>query len=134
VRPVPEEIRLPPLMDGDYGAVIHIHATIRVHIAAKKRQEARLILSSLIEQTLFEEGCVFCRLYQDSLTKGVFMLEEIWTSEHALHRHLRSEKFRTVLLVIEMAAEAPEIRFDKVVHSSGIGTIEKVRSGLTISD
>jgi quinol monooxygenase YgiN len=121
---------LPPVMDEGHGAEIHIHATIRVRIAAKKRQEARLILGSMIEQTKLEEGCVSCRLYQDALVKGVFMLEEIWASKQALHRHLRSEKFRTVLLVIEMAAEAPEIRFDGVSHSTGISTIKKARNGL----
>jgi len=101
-----------------------------VHIAAKKRQEARLILGAMIEQTTLEDGCICCRLYQDVMAKGVFMLEEIWASEHALHRHLRSEKFRTVLLVIEMATEAPEIRFEKILQSTGISTIKKARSGL----
>jgi quinol monooxygenase YgiN len=130
VKPVPEEILSPPVIDDGLSDEIHIHATIRVHIAAKKRQEARLILGAMIEQTTLEDGCICCRLYQDVMAKGVFMLEEIWTSEHALHRHLRSEKFRTVLLVIEMATEAPEIRFEKILQSTGISTIKKARSGL----
>ena len=130
MKPVPEKQRLPSMADEDQGTDIHIHVTIRMHIAAKKRQEARLILGSMIEQTKLEEGCVSCRLYQDVLAKGVFMLEEIWASDQVLQRHLRSEKFRTVLLVIEMATEAPEIRFDKVLQSTGISTIQKARSGL----
>jgi quinol monooxygenase YgiN len=131
-KPVPEEQLLPPMADQDQGTEIQIHATIRVRISAKKRQEARVILGAMIEQTTLEEGCVFCRLYQDVMAKGVFMLEEIWTSDHALHRHLRSEKFRNVLLVIEMATEAPEIRFHRVLQSTGISTIKKARSGLYI--
>lgn len=127
---MPEEQLLPPMADEYQGTDIHIHATLRMQIAAKNRQEARLILGSMIEQTKLEEGCISCRLYQDVLSKGVFMLEEIWASEQVLRRHLRSEKFRTVLLVIEMATEAPEIRFDRVSHSTGIGTIQKARSGL----
>ncbi len=127
---MPEELSVPTVMDEGQDAEIHIHVSIRVHIGAKKRQEARLILGSIIEQTQFEEGCISCRLYQDILAKGVFMLEEIWMSEQALHRHLQSDKFRTVLLVIEMAAEAPEIRFDTIAHSTGISTIKKARGGL----
>jgi quinol monooxygenase YgiN len=130
MKPVPEKQRLPSMADEDQGTDIHIHVTIRMHIAPKKRQEARLILGSMIEQTKLEEGCVSCRLYQDVLAKGAFMLEEIWASDQVLQRHLRSEKFRTVLLVIEMATEAPEIRFDKVLQSTGISTIQKARSGL----
>jgi hypothetical protein len=47
-----------------------------------------------------------------------------------LRRHLRSETFRNVLLVVEMASEAPEIRFDRVSHSTGIGTIAQARGEL----
>jgi len=127
---LPEKQSLPTEMDEGQDTEIPIRATIRVNIGIKKRREARLILGSIIEQIQFEEGCISCRLYQDALVKGVFMLEEIWTSEQALHRHLQSEKFRTVLLVIEMATEAPEIRFDTIAHSTGISTIKKARGGL----
>ena len=47
----------------------------------------------MIEQTRFEPGSVSCRLYQDALEKRALMLEEIWTSEKDLERHLRSDKF-----------------------------------------
>ena len=127
---MPEKLSVPTVMDKGQDVEIPIHASIRVNIGLKKRREARLILGSIIEQTQFEEGCISCRLYQDVLIKGVFMLEEIWTSEQALHRHLQSDKFHTVLLVIEMAAEAPEIRFDTIAHSTGISTIKKARGGL----
>jgi quinol monooxygenase YgiN len=127
---LPEKLSVPTEMDEGQDTEIHIRATIRVNIGIKKRREARLILGSIIEQIQFEEGCISCRQYQDVLVKGVFMLEEFWTSEQALHRHLRSEKFRTVLLVIEMATEAPEIRFDTIAHSTGISTIKKARGGL----
>jgi hypothetical protein len=56
------------------------------------------------------------------------MLEEMWAGETALHKHLRSADFRNVLLVVEMASEPPEIRFDRISSSTGLNTIGEVRS------
>jgi quinol monooxygenase YgiN len=55
------------------------------------------------------------------------MIEEIWASREGLQRHLRSATFRNILLVVEMASQAPEIRFDRISHSTGIDTIEQAR-------
>ncbi len=49
-------------------------------------------------------------------------------SEEDLQRHLQSEKYRNILLVVEMAAEPPEIRFDLIAHTSGVETIENARN------
>jgi len=45
-----------------------------------------------------------------------------------LERHLHSDKYHKVLLVLEMALKQPEIRFDIISSSTGIETIEKARS------
>ncbi len=107
-----------------------IHATIRIVVPAKKRKEALIILGATIEQTRLDEGCLSCRLYQDVLEERAIMLEEIWSGEEHLERHLRSDKFRTVLMVVEMAVQPPEIRFDRVSHSTGIRTIALARGEL----
>ena len=48
-------------------------------------------------------------------------------SDEDVKHHLRSEKYRNILLVVEMAAEAPEIRFDTIAHSTGVEIIEQAR-------
>jgi quinol monooxygenase YgiN len=94
----------------------------------KKRKEVLTILSSIIEQARLEEACISCRLYRDVQEDRAFMLEEIWSSEKDLQRHLKSDRYHTVLLEVEMATEPPEIRFDTIVHSNGIETIVKARN------
>lgn len=106
---------------------IRIDATIRMRIPPRKRKEARNTLGALVERIKLEEGCLSCRLYEDALDGGALMFEEIWADEQSLQKHLRSDEFRTVLLMVEMASEPPEIRFDRVSHSTGIKTIEQVR-------
>jgi quinol monooxygenase YgiN len=104
-----------------------VRSTIRMLIPLKNQSEALEILGSMSEQIQFEPGCISSRLYRSVDDEGTIMLEEIWTSEKDLQRHLRSEKYRKILLVVEMAAEPPEIRFDTITHSSGVETIEQAR-------
>jgi quinol monooxygenase YgiN len=123
--PKPRWVR--PAADEKTVVEIRIHATIRMLLPAGKRKEALIILGSMIERINLEEGCISCRLYQDVLEQRVLMLDEMWAGETALHKHLRSADFRNVLLVVEMASEPPEIRFDRISSSTGISTIEQVR-------
>lgn len=109
-----------------------LRSTIRMRIPNEKRSEALLILEALSEQVQFEAGCISCRLYCGVEDADVILLEELWLNAEELHRHLRSDRYREVLLVVEMASESPEIRFDTIAKTSGMETIEearKVRAG-----
>jgi quinol monooxygenase YgiN len=86
----------------------------------------------MAERTRVESGCIMCRIYQDVQKEHAIMLEEIWKNEEDLNRHLRSDEYRNVLLVVEMATEQPEIRFETIVSTKGIETIEKARMGREI--
>jgi len=120
---MPKPKWIPPAAEASPTADIRIHATIRVRIPARKRKEARRILGSMIERIRLEEGCLGCRLYLDALEEGAMLLHEIWADEKSLERHLRSEEFRTVLLVVEMASKPPDIRFDRLTKTGGIEAI-----------
>jgi len=100
----------------------------RMLIPTKRRSEVLEILSSVAERCRFEPGCISCRVYQGVEVAHVVMLEELWRNEEDLERHLRSDEYRKVLLVVEIALEPPEIRFNTIAHSTGVETIEKPRN------
>ena len=102
-------------------------ATIRMVVPPDKRAEAVQILNAMAERTRVEPGCLSCRIYHDEQVEAVFMVEEVWKSKEDLDRHLRSDDYRHVLLVTEMAVEPPEIRFQSISNSAGIEIIEKAR-------
>jgi len=104
-----------------------VRSIIRMLIPLEKQNEAIEILGSMIEETQFEPGCVSCRLYRGVEDTRVIMFEELWTSDQDVQRHLQSDKYHRILLVIEMAEEPPEIRFDTIAHSTGVESIEKAR-------
>jgi quinol monooxygenase YgiN len=107
-----------------------ILATIRMAIPPQKRSEALKILRSVAELCRDDPGCLSCNIYRDLHDNKVLVLEEFWELEKDLDLHLRSEEYRNLLLVLEMALKRPEIRFDTISGTTGIETIEKARSHL----
>lgn len=106
----------------------HFRCTIKMVIPLKRESDALDILSSVIQQMQFEAGCISCMLYRSVEETPRIMLEQIWKSEEDALEHLRSDIYRRILLVIEMAQEPPEVRFDVIAQSSGFETIEKART------
>jgi quinol monooxygenase YgiN len=105
-----------------------IRATIRMKMRGQKVKEALEILRSVAERTRVQPGCISCRVYHDAQEEDVIMVDELWRSKEEHESHLRSDEYRNVLLVVEMAHEKPEISFSEFSGSTGVETIEKARS------
>ena len=50
---------------------------------------------------------------------------------NALEKHIRSEEFRKILALMDMASESPEIFFYTVSSSEGFELIEKVKKNMS---
>ena len=107
-----------------------IYASLRMKFAPNKFAEARDILRAMVERTRVSPGCLGCDIYQDLREPRVLLFEEWWETAADLDRHLRSDSYRHVILVMEMALEYPVIRFSEISGSTGLETVEKARSGL----
>jgi quinol monooxygenase YgiN len=106
-----------------------IHTTLRMVIPRERSGEVLQILNPMAERVRLEPGCLACNIYRDVQDPRVIMLEQVWRCPTEMGRHLRSEQYRNVLLVMEMALEPPEVRFNEVSKSTGVETIEKARLG-----
>ena len=104
-----------------------IYASLRMKFVPGEFAQARDILASLVERTKVCPGCLGCSIYRDVLDLDTLLFEEWWETEADLDRHLRSDSYWQVLMVMEMAAEQPHIRFDAISGSTGIETVEKAR-------
>jgi len=107
-----------------------VHATLRMVIPRERRGEVLQILNPMAERVRLEPGCLACNVYQDVQDARVIMLEEVWGCPTEMERHLRSEQYRNVLLLMEMALEPPVVQFNEVSRSTGVETIEKARLGI----
>ena len=98
-----------------------------MNFTPQKLDDALQILHSIIERIRAETGCLSCSVFQDKENECMLVYEEKWKNDETLQRHLRSEEYKKILLVMEMATTHPEIRFDTISHSSGVETIEQAR-------
>ncbi len=101
-----------------------VRSTIRMLIPLDKQSEAIDILGYVSAQVQYEPSCISSRLYRGVDEVRAIMVEELWTDNEGLLRHLQSDEYRRVLLAVEMAEEPPDIRFDEISHTSGLETIE----------
>lgn len=106
-----------------------VRSSIRLRISLKKQSEVFDLLESVREQIQFEPHCLYARLYREANEAESVMFEELWETVEDMLRHLQSDAYRRILLAIEMADVPPDIRFDKIIQSSGFETIVKARGG-----
>lgn len=104
-----------------------ILATIRMVIPPQRRAEVLKTLKSLSAEAGLQQGCLGSRLYRDENDDAVFMVEDVWRSQEDLDRYLRSENYRLMLLLMEMAGEPPEIKFQSISDAAGLEVVEKAR-------
>jgi len=104
-----------------------ISATLRIVAPLQQRKRVMEILRSISEPIKAEPGCIGLNIYQDLDDKEVIILEEVWQSQTDLDRHIRSERYRSILTLMDMSSEPPEIRFNTIAHSAGIEAIQAVR-------
>jgi quinol monooxygenase YgiN len=104
-----------------------IQSTIRMTIPPQKSSEVLTIIKSVAELSRDDPGCLSCHIYEDLQEENVLMLEQVWRSEKDLNLHLRTDEYRNLIMVLELAIKQPEIRFDTISSSAGIEIIEKAR-------
>ncbi len=104
-----------------------ILSTIALTLSDADRVKVIASLVPVIGATRTRVGCRACTLSIDVDDPRVIHLREEWESEEPLNQHLRSETYRLVLAAIEYSQSAPTIRFDTVMASAGIETIEAAR-------
>jgi quinol monooxygenase YgiN len=104
-----------------------ILATLRMAIPPQKRIEVLKTIKSMSWETRIQPGCLSSRLYHDVDEESVFMVEEVWSNQDHLDRYLRSEDYRRMLLVMEMADEPPEIKFQTISNQAGLDVVERAR-------
>ena len=91
------------------------------------RKELQAALSFLIGPIRVESGCVSCHLYQDIVNPNSFHIECLWKSENDFVRHLRSEIYKQLLILMELGAEPPSVQFHTVSETQGMEFVHATR-------
>jgi quinol monooxygenase YgiN len=110
-----------------------IYATVTIAALADQRQQVVQVLRSLVCPTRVEAGCLRCELHENLETPGTFTFVEEWATLAHFERHLRSELYRRLLIVMELAVEPPDVRFRVVTDCMSMEAIHAVRQGRSLA-
>ena len=93
-----------------------------------KHKDLIKVLLSLLGPTEVQPGCVGCRLYQDCSDTNTHYLESRWETSDDLTRHIQSDAYKRLLLLMELGAKAPSIEFFTICEVRGLDLIEAARA------
>jgi quinol monooxygenase YgiN len=102
-------------------------ATLRMSVPPEKQDDVLRTLRSVMGPTRAQLRCISCQLYQDAEDAKYVSFVQEWESREALNDHIRSDDYRKILAVMELASEKPEIKFIEALKTHGMELIEEVR-------
>ena len=77
-------------------------------------------------RTRHEPGCLDCSVSGSGVGEAIKYIEE-WASEAEMRQRVRSDKFTSLLSVVETAND-PQVRFEFIGGTRGLEYVEEVRS------
>jgi quinol monooxygenase YgiN len=100
---------------------------LTVSLTAPNRHARNLLaaLRYIGSTTHLEEGCLGYSVWTGS--ESLLQYVEEWATEDHMRRRIRSDRFTSVLAVIESAPEAPTVRFDFVTRTRGLDYVAEIR-------
>ncbi len=100
-----------------------------LRITAKPNGLAPMVqsLAKVMLQAKLERGCVDCRLYAETGNPQSFLYVEQWATPEVFEAHLRSQRFGTLLAIIESGAQPPELEVRTVSEQRGLDYVSSIR-------
>jgi quinol monooxygenase YgiN len=102
---------------------------VSISVSGTKRQELGRAFASLVGPIEVQSGCLRCRLFQAWPNEDGLLLEARWENQEGLIRHLQSDTYKRILLLIELSASPPSLEFLTVVECRGLDLVETARTG-----
>ena len=106
-----------------------IQASLNILVSNEKREDVLNIFRSVLEPTKVEPGCMCCFLCQDLLDERRLRFTTEWRTCECLDSYLRSMLYRPILVAVDLAAEAPEIKIHMISETHGLEYIAAIREG-----
>jgi quinol monooxygenase YgiN len=102
--------------------------SVRIAVAPARREQLRRALAAWAGPAEVEPGCMSCRILQEDSDPEAFYFEAQWKTREDLLRHLRSDHYKRLLVLMDLGSEAPVVEFHTVAETAGIELIQRVRN------
>lgn len=100
--------------------------TLRLVATPENRDALLDVVRGILEPTRVEEGCMSYHFYEQIDRKNAFAFVEEWKSLTHFKNHIRTHNYSTVLAIMDLLSEPPEIKINNVSYTAGMGFIEEV--------
>jgi quinol monooxygenase YgiN len=112
------------LFGREKGAVIE---RIKISELPGGKQQLGKALASLTGPTSVLPGCLSCSVLQTYQDSNELLVETDWESKEDLVRHLQSDTYKQLLLLMELGPKPPVIQFFTVIELRGLDLVEAAR-------
>ncbi len=101
--------------------------SIRILVQPKKRREIIEVIHQLSGFISAAPGCIAYRICQGTRNLNEIILIGEWETRKDLDRHLKSEDFWNILILLDMSTSQPEIKLSEVSEQHGMEVIKTAR-------
>ncbi len=102
---------------------------VRLRVPSKIRDGIVKSLVRLVGPARASRGCLAAATYVGVEDGTTILYAEEWETPADLAAHLRTDDLRVLLSVMDLASEAPDIRFDTIAETRGMEVIAEERMG-----
>jgi quinol monooxygenase YgiN len=100
---------------------------IKISALPAERQQLGKALRLLTGPTAVLPGCLSCNVFRGDQDSNELLVEIDWESKEDLIRHIRSDTYKQLLLLMELSPKPPVIEFFKVIEIRGLDLVEAAR-------
>jgi quinol monooxygenase YgiN len=100
---------------------------LKINVPRERKKDAIQTVRSILGWTCAQPGCINMAFYQDTNNPGTMMLLEEWEDWGSIENHIRSDSYRSILELMELSSEQPEIKFSSISNTKGLEVIERLR-------
>ena len=102
-----------------------VRLTVTLSASANDAKELVDAFRFLMVSTRLDRRCLGCSVWTEP-DSSVHYVEE-WSTEEDMRRRVGSDRFTSVLGLLESAREAPHVKFDFVSSTRGLDYVAEVR-------
>jgi len=102
-------------------------SNLRMSVPREKKDDILRTLRMVTGPTRAHLNCISCQIYQDLEDENYVPFVQKWESWKALDKYIRSDEYKKILAVMELASEPPDIKFVEALKTDGMELIEEIR-------
>lgn len=100
---------------------------LKINVPRERKKDGIQTVRSILGWTCAQPGCISMAFYQDTNEPDTMLLFEEWEDWSSIENHIRSDHYRSILELMELSSERPEIKFCSVSNTKGMEVIERLR-------